>query len=86
MLRSDGQSLGGGGGVLVEQQRDRVGAERSALACREQRLVGVAVALACSQLAQDRDGLAGQRGDPFLAAFAVTADVRAGAEADVADA
>ena len=50
----------GGAGVVGEEERDRVAAERAAAAGREQRVLGSAVAL-LQPLAKHGDGLAGQR-------------------------
>ena len=83
LVAMDGHASDGGGGVFGEAVLERVAAECSAGAGREQRVVGVPGAL-CEPGAQDRDGLLGQRRDPLLAALAQAVDVRAGAEVDVA--
>ena len=83
LVASDGQRGRGGGGVFGEAVFERVAAERPAGAGREQRVVRVPSAFA-SQASQDRDGLLGQRRDPLFAALSQAADVRAGAEVDVA--
>jgi hypothetical protein len=70
------------GGVLGNEPLDRVGAETPAVAGGEQgggRVTGM-----FAQLGAHYGGhLRGQRGDTFLAPFAVAAHVRAGAELDV---
>ena len=67
----------GGGGVFGEELGYRVGAERPSAPGGEQRVVRPAPAFA-EPLAQDRDGLAGQRCAPLLSSFALAADVGAG--------
>jgi hypothetical protein len=76
--------LGGGSdGVFVHEPLDGVGAEAAPGAGREQRFVGGAGSFAQPH-AEDGFGGCRQRDGAVLAALAFAADVRAGAEADVA--
>ena len=79
---SDGQVVDCHLGVVGDAVLDRVAAELAAAAGREQRLVRVG-ALSVEPVTQDGDGDRGERGDPVLAALAVTGDVRARAEVQV---
>lgn len=79
MLAAQGcASRGCRSGVLGHEPLDRVGAEPTAAARREQRVVWVA-----GLLAQHGNGLGGQRRGPFLAALTVTAHVRTGIQPQV---
>ena len=82
--RSDGHRCGGGDGVLADEPFDGVGAEASSGAGREQWLVAEAGAFARSRRRRTALGGCGERDRSVLAAFAVAADVGAGAEGDVA--
>ena len=83
LLVSDGRGERGGGGVVGESSLERVAAERPAGAGRERGVVGVSSTLG-EPSPQDCDGLFGQRRDPLLSALPQAADVRAGAEVNVA--
>lgn len=72
----------GGVGVLGDEKRDRVAAERSAAAGRKQRLVGVAGAL-FQPFARHGDRVSGQRRSAPFASLAGDLNVRAGAEVHV---
>jgi len=74
---------GSRGGVLGKAPLERVTGQRAAGAGREQWVLGLALTFA-GPGAQRRDGLSGQRRDALLAALADAADMRAGAEAQVA--
>ena len=81
---SDGQ-LAGCGGVILAMSRSTA----SRLSGRpvlggEQRVVGLAGRARRARRRRTADGGWGERGGPLFAAFAVAADVGAGAEVDVA--
>ena len=82
---SDGQVPAAALACLATSELDRVSAEGPALAGREERIVGQALAL-FEPLAQNRDGLGFQRDCALLASLAPSKDVGAGCEAHVADA
>ncbi len=73
---------GCGAGVLGDQKRDRVVAERPAAAGWEQWLVTLAGAFG-EPFAQDGDGLPGQWGCSLFPSFPEDLNVRAGAEVHV---
>ena len=80
------RAVGGcGSGVFCDDHADRVTAQRPALPGREQRLVGLALAL-FEPRAWDVDGLGGQGRGALLPAFAQDSDVGAAAEVHIADA
>jgi hypothetical protein len=74
-----------GGGVLGDESLDGVAGQRFVAAGGEQDVVGLAGEFG-QPSAQDRDGGAGERGDPVLASLAVAAHVGAGPEVQVVDA
>ena len=80
---SDGQAGGGGLGVGADASLDGVAAEAPAGAGGEQRVGGAAGAFG-EPGARARLGVGGERDGALLSALAVAADVRAGAERDVA--
>ena len=83
VLVLDGRAgVRGGGGVLRDEALDGVAGEPAAGLGGEQRAGGVGAELG-EPGPQDLDGLGGEGGGPVLAALAVAADVRAGAEVDV---
>jgi hypothetical protein len=76
LAASEGQSAAAAAACLVDQQLDRVAAERRSPPGGEERLVGLALAF-LQPLAQDGDALAGEGGAALLAALAAAAHVRA---------
>ena len=80
--RSVGHVRRADGDVLGKTPLERVAGERSAGARWEQRVGGLSLALAHPDR-EDGDGLAGERGDALLAAFAERLQVGAGAELHV---
>ena len=78
-IAASGRLLPCGLDVVAKAPLDRVAGQRAAVARGKQRAARLVGGFA-QPAAEYRDGLLGQRRDPFLSAFADRPDVRAGTE------
>ena len=74
--------MAGGSNVTIDEITDRVGGDRSASSCRKEWIVADGTGFGKPHF-EHSDGVRCERCAALLAAFAIAADVGAGAEHDV---